>query len=125
MFRKIAVVAVCSVAFVSESGITQAQFGGIQLQVGDYGPGLSIGNSGFSNGYYDGYYGGYRNGYGSPYYGNSYSRNYSGYNTYGNGRYYGNSMSYSSYPIVNYGYRNSRAYVAPLRGIAVRRFRYR
>jgi hypothetical protein len=119
--KKIAFALAWSVAFVFSSSVTQAQFGGVQVQVGGYGSGVRVGSYGYGNGYY----GGYRGGFVNPYYGNQYSRNYGGFNTYGNGGYYGNGFRYNNYPSLNYGYRASRAYIAPLRSVTARRFRYR
>ena len=119
MFRKIAVVVVCSVAFVFSSNVTQAQFGGIQ--VGGYGPGIRVGNYGYGNSYY-GRYGG---GFGNPYYGNQYSRGYGGYNNFGFGGFYGNGNSFNRNPGFNYQYLGPRVYAAPLRGTVARRYRYR
>lgn len=121
MSKKIAVVFVLSVAFVFSSGLTHAQFGGVQVQVGGYGSGVRVGSYGYGNGYYGGYGGALMN----PYYGNQYSRNYGGFDAYGNGGYYGNVYRYNRYPGLNYGYRATRAYTAPIRGFAARRFRYR
>jgi hypothetical protein len=121
MLKRIVFAVALSVAFVLSSSLTHAQFGGVQVQVGGYGSGVRLGSYGYGNGYYGGYGGGFAN----PYYGDQYLRNYGGFNNYRSGGYYGNGFRYNSYPGLNYGYPASRVYAAPLRGVAVRRFRYR
>lgn len=111
-------------------GLAQAQFGGLQVQVGGYGSGVRIGGMGYGNNYYGNSYGygnGYGNRYGSGYgYGNGYGNSY--HSSYGNyrqpGTIYlngGNSFGYRSYP--NYSYGASRYYSPPVRRYAQRRFR--
>jgi hypothetical protein len=108
------------------SSLAQAQFGGIQIQVGGYGSGVRVGSYGYGNGYYgngyygNGYYGGngYGNGFASPYYSNYSSR----YGSYPSG-YYNNGFGYHTYPTYGYGYSSPRYYAAPVRSYAVRRYR--
>jgi len=126
MFRKIAMVATCGVVFVFTGSITQAQFGGVQVQVGGYGSGLRVGNFGYGNGYYGGYGGGFGNQYyGNQYYGNRYTSGYGGYSTYGNRGYFGNGITYNGYSGLNRQYVAPRVYASPLRRSVVRRFGYR
>ena len=121
MFRRIAIVAICGLAFVFTNRATQAQFGGVQVQIGGFGTGVGVGNFGYGNGYY-GRYGG---GLGIPYFGNQYSSGFGGYNAFGNRGYYGNSRNYNRYSGLNYQYLAPRVYATPRRATAVRRFRYR
>ncbi len=99
------------------SATAQAQYGGLQVQVGSYGTGVQVGGPGFGNGYYSSYgngygYRGYRNGYAyrqpSNYYLNS--RNYSGF-------------GYGAYPTMSYRYATPGFYSPPGRRYFARRFR--
>jgi hypothetical protein len=132
MLRRISKLAFMVVATIAYSGFAEAQFGGLQLQIGGNGTGARIGNfsygngnyGGYGNGYYggygNGYNGGYRNGFGNSYYGNSYYGNRSRYGSYSNG-FYNNGFG------ANPGYRYAapRAYVTPNRSSYARRYRYR
>ena len=119
-------VATCGVAFVFTSSLTQAQFGGVQVQMGGYGSGLRMGNFGYGNGYYGSYGAGLGNQfYGNPYYGNRYTSGFGGYNTYGDRGYYGNGITYNRNFGLNRQYLAPRVYIAPRGGTVVRRFRYR
>lgn len=115
MFRRVLVTAALAAAFVLSSREAYSQFGGVQVQVGGYGSGVRIGNSGYSNGYY----GGYGNGFGNRYYGN-----YGNYGNYGYGN-YNNGFGYNSYPNYGYRYVAPRVYSAPIRSYPGRRYRYR
>jgi len=133
MFQKIAVLTACSFAFVLTSSLTQAQFGGIQVQLGGFGRGVGAGNFGYGNGFYGRNGGGLGNQFynGNQYYnrnqyfGNRYSTGYGAYNNFGNGGYYGNGVTYNRYSGLNYQSLGPRVYAAPMRSNAVRRYRYR
>ncbi len=118
MFRKLSLTAALSAAIFLTSGLAHGQFGGLQLQVGGYGPGVRIGNFGYGNGYYNGY----GNGFGNQYYGNYGNR----YGDYGNG--FSNNYGYNGYgyvPNAGYTVQSRRYYSVPSRSYPVRRFRYR
>ena len=114
MIQKLSVSAAFGLALLLTCSAAQAQFGGVQVQVGGYGSGVRVGNFAYGNGYYGGY--GYGNGFATPYYSNY--GNY--YNRYNNG--FGNN----AYPTYGYGYVAPR-YYAPVRTyqVPVRRYRYR
>ena len=116
MFQRLLVTAALTAAFVLSSTEAYSQFGGVQVQVGGYGTGVRIGNSGYGNGYYGGYGNGYRNGFGNTYYGN--------YGNYGYGN-YNNGFGYNNYPNYGYRYAAPRVYSAPIRSYPGRRYRYR
>ena len=124
MFQKLLVTTALAATVVFSSGEVYSQFGGLQVQVGGYGRGVRIGNSGFGNGFYGGYGNGFGNGFGNGY-GNSFYGNYgNGYGNYSNG-YYNNGFGYNNYPNNGYGYAAPRVYSAPLRSYPIRRYRYR
>jgi hypothetical protein len=120
MIQKLSISAALGMALFFCSSSAQAQFGGVQVQVGGYGSGVRIGNFGYGNGSYNGYgYGnrgyGYGNGFASPYYSN-YGSRYGAYN---------NGFRYNSNPSYGYGYAAPRYYAAPIRTYPMRRYRYR
>ena len=121
MFRRISSIAALGATIVLTSSLAQAQFGGVQVQVGGYGTGVRIGNLGYGNGYYGGYGNGYGNGFVYPSYGNYGSR----YGSYSNSGYYNNGFGYNTYPNAGYTYLAPRYYSAPIRSYPVRRYRYR
>jgi hypothetical protein len=118
MIKKCAIAAVCSVAFLCFGAFANAQFGGVQVQVGGMGTGVRVGGFGYGNGYYN------NNGYG-----NAYGNRWNGYGSYAqpNGFYMngGNNFGYGyrGYPAVSYGYGVPRYYAAPFRRYPARRFR--
>lgn len=106
----------------------QAQYGGVQVRIGGYAPGVSWG--GYGNGFnnnYNGYGNNYYNGFGNNYrYGNGYQLGYRNYSQpsaayYSGGNYGG--FRYSSYPTVTYGVVAPRYYSTPVGRIVARRFR--
>ena len=123
MIQRLSISAALSAAIFFTCNSAQAQFGGVQVQVGGYGTGVRIGNLGYSNGLYGGYGNGYGNGYG---YANPYNGNYgSQYGNYSNGGYYNNGYGYNNYPNAGYTYVAPRYYAAPIRSYPMRRYRYR
>ena len=116
MFKKIATLAAFAAISLCFSVTAQAQFGGVQVRIGGYGPGAQLG--GYGNGY---------NGYGNSYsYGNGYQANYGTFAQpsamYLNGGNFG-GFSYSSYPAITYGFGSPRYYATPARRYIGRRFR--
>jgi len=111
MLRTVLRTAALSAAILMTGQLAQAQYGGVQLQFGNYGSGLRIGNYGYGNGIYNGF------GYSNPVYS-------SRYGAYSNNGYY-NGAGYNSYANNYYGYQAPRYYVTPSRSYPVRRFRYR
>ena len=135
MFKSLTILAALTLVLLC-SELTQAQFGGLQVQVGGYGNGLRVGGFGYGNGFNNGYgnaYGnsyGLRNGYGyTNGYGNSYGNSYrSGYGStiqpsaiYLGGR-VSNGYGYSNYPRVNYSYGAPRYFNSSMRRYGSRRF---
>lgn len=92
MFRRLSMIAVVAVASFCTSQVAHAQFGGLQMQVGGFGNGISFGGYGNGNGFYNSYGNGYQNGYGNQYYSNYGSPYYNvfngGYGNYNNGQPY-------------------------------------
>lgn len=142
MFGRISSLAAMAALSLCFSSLGQAQFGGVQVQVGGYGSGARLGGLGYGNSIYgSGYGNSYANRYG---YGNRYGSGYGQVNGYGNGYGYGNvyqssygnysqpgtvywnggnlgGMGYRSSPSYSYG--ASRYYSAPVRRYTQRRFR--
>lgn len=131
MFNKFAMLATLTVVLLGGE-IATAQFGGLQVRVGGYGNGLSVGGFGYGNGFNNGYGNGYGNFYsgGNGYgYGNNYGSVYqSSYGNYSQPRaiYMGggvnNGYGYTSYPTVNYSYGSPRYYNNSMRRFGPRRF---
>lgn len=95
----------------------QAQYGGVQVQLGGFGVGVPFG--GYGNGYYNGYGNGYRYANGYPF-GN---RNYGQPSAvYLNGANSG-GFRYNSYPTRSYGFGTPRYYTTPGRRYFSRRYR--
>lgn len=99
------------------SATAQAQYRGLQVQVGNYGTGVQVGGMGYGNGLYNRYgmgygYRGYRNGvgYGRP------STVYLNGGNYGGYGYYAN-------PVMSDGYGTQRFYPTPVRRYLQRRYR--
>ena len=121
MIQRLSISAALSAAIFLTCSSAQAQFGGVQVQVGGYGSGVRIGNLSYGNGFYGGYGNGYGNGFFNPSYGNYGSQ----YGNYSNGGYYNNGFGYNNYPNAGYRYVAPRYYAAPIRSYPMRRYRYR
>ncbi len=139
MFRKIAIFAAFAAIGPCFSATSRAQYGGVQVQIGGYGPGVQWGGygngydnnhySGFGNSYRygNGYNNSYYSGYGNSYrYGNGYQLGYGSYSQ-PNGVYYSSGnyggFRYSSSPTISYGIASPRYYTTPVRRFSARRFR--
>ncbi len=87
---KLSIVSAITFALSLTSQPANAQYGGLQVQVGGYGTGIGIGGLNYGNGYYNQYGNNY--GYSNPY---RASNGY--YNRYGNSYRYGNGYQSNSY----------------------------
>lgn len=121
MIQRLSISAALSAAIFLICSPVQAQFGGVQVQVGGYGTGVRIGNLGYGNGFYGGNGYGNGNGYFNPSYGN-YGSQYGSYSNLGYSR---NGFGYNKYPNAGYRYVSPGYYAAPNRSYPTRRYRYR
>ncbi|XZE18871.1 hypothetical protein SH449x_004178 [Pirellulaceae bacterium SH449] len=121
MLKKILLLTTLIVTVCYYSPTSQAQYGGVQLRIGSYGPSSQFG--GFGNNYYNGFNYGYGNSYR---YGNGNQFGYGNYRqpgaVYLNRGNYGN-FRYSSYPSMSYGYGMPRNFSSPSRRYFDRRYR--
>jgi hypothetical protein len=117
MVKKFAMLAAFAAMSLGFCTTLQAQYGGVQVRIGGFGPGVPFG--GYGNGYYNGLGNSYR-------YGNGYPMGYRNYGqpsaVYLNG---GNSngFRYGSYPTMSYGFGTPRYYTTPGRRYFSRRYR--
>lgn len=132
MFKRLTIITAMAVSIFCISDAAEAQFGGVQVQVGGYGSGIRVGSYGYGNGLYSGTgYGGYGyggTGYGGSGYGNRYSNFYGQGNGYGGpslnyrGVYSNNTNVFRGYPSAVYRTSAPRYYASPVRRFT-RRFR--
>lgn len=118
MFKRMVMIGAIALLSPLVGNVAQAQFGGVQVQVGGYGTGVRVGGFGYGNGFY--------NNYGNNF-GNGYQNRYGNYRQM-NGFYLNNGYNSSygnvyGYPNAGYRYSTPRYYSAPVRRYSSRRFR--